>query len=209
VGVDLPAFIEGWQPAVGGPAARSGTRRDRLRALTEGVHLALERRVVAAGCYASPGAYARHLRAMLPLQLSLESWLDSAGAAGLVPDWPQRRKAALILEDLRHLGLQTTTQALPPPAIAGGRGAVLGVLYVTEGQTLGGAVLARRMAALGLSRAAGASFLDAYGAERGAMWQRFLAALEGAALSPAEEEALGPAALATFAAFSARIGGGA
>jgi light-regulated signal transduction histidine kinase (bacteriophytochrome) len=50
---------------------------------------------------------------------------------------------------------------------------VLGALYVLEGQTLGGAVLARRAAGLGLTRQAGASFLDAYGPERGAMWRGF------------------------------------
>lgn len=133
MGVDLPAFVSGWQPSGGGPAARAATRRERLRALTEGAHLALERKVEATGCHATLDAYARHLRAMLPLQLSFEAWLDSAGAAALLPDWPRRRKAARILDDLRHLGLDPGTRALPPPEIAGGRGGVLGVLYVIEG----------------------------------------------------------------------------
>jgi heme oxygenase len=183
------------------------TRRDRLRRVTAAAHLALEAVVEASGAFDSLASYARHLRALLPLHATLEAALDAAGAELLLPDWPRRRKAELIEADLRRLGVAPPAGDTAPVPRIEGHGAALGALYVLEGQTLGGAVLARRAAALGLTRLSGAAFLDAYGTERGAMWRGFLAALETAPLAPGEEAAMEDAAAATFAAFAARLGG--
>lgn len=194
-------------------AATTGPRRDRLRHATGTLHGGLETRIEAAGSFDSTDGYVRHLDAVAPLYAALEGMLDAAGAGRFVPDWPQRRKAGLIRADLRALGAATGTDVpVPCPASGAGlpltprhAGAVFGALYVLEGATLGGAVLARRVLRLGLTRERGAASLDPYGPDRGAMWRGFLGALEGAALTPEEEGDLGPWAAAVFALFAARI----
>jgi heme oxygenase len=187
----------------------SGPRRGRLRRATAAPHRGLEARLEAAGCFDDRDGHVRHLRAIAPIYAALEEMLDGAGAGRWLPDWPRRRKAGLIRADLRALGAgeppasparAAVAAALPSPWHAG---AVFAVLYVLEGATLGGAVLARRVARLGLARGCGASFLDPYGADRGAMWRGYLRALEGAELTPGEEAGLCPWAAATFALFAA------
>lgn len=185
-------------------------RRECLRRATDALHRDMEARLEAADCFGSRDGHVLYLRAVAPLYATLEAMLDDAGAGRWLPDWPRRRKAGLIRADLHALGARepdarpaptTVAAALPLPWHAG---AVFAVLYVLEGATLGGAVLARRVARLGLSRACGASFLDPYGADRGAMWRGYLRALEGAELALGEEAELGPWAAATFTLFAAQ-----
>lgn len=219
-GSDLPRHGPGGSPAGnrrpraadgGRGAAGVGPRRDRLRRASGVLHDDLEARLAAAGCFDSLDGYARYLCAIAPLYAALEGMLDAAGAGRLLPDWPRRRKAGLIRADLRALGVAgTDTRVLHPILDAGlpepwHAGAVFAALYVMEGATLGGAVLARRMLRFGATRERGAAFLDPYGPDRGAMWRGFLDALEGAALTPEEEGDLGPRAAAVFALFAARI----
>ncbi|SDE30661.1 Heme oxygenase [Belnapia rosea] len=137
--------------------------------------------------------------------------LDDTGAGRWLLDWPRRRKAGLIRADLRALGVDepeaspvhaAVADALPFPWHAG---AVLAVLSVLEGAKLGGAVLARRVAHLGLTRDHGASSFDPYGADRGAMWHEYLRTLQDAELAPNEEAEFGPCAAATFALFAVRV----
>lgn len=193
-------------------APATGSRRDRLRRATGAAHAALEARLEAGGCFDSLHGYARYLGAMAPLYAALEDALHDAGAGRLLPDWPRRRKAGLLRADLCALG--ATAPAIARGALGAGAGvaappwhagAVFAALYVSEGATLGGAVLARRVLRLGLTRERGAAFLDPYGPDRGAMWRGFLGILEGAALTPGEEEELGPRAAAVFALFATRI----
>ncbi|MCK8782952.1 biliverdin-producing heme oxygenase [Roseomonas sp. NAR14] len=184
--------------ACGTPSGRG--RRDRLRHGTAELHAALDAALTGAGYFDDAMGYRRYLLAVLPLQQGLEAALDLAGAAALLPDWPARRRAPLGRSALARLGDAPVPPAvLPVPA---GRGAVLAGLYVLEGATLGGAVLARRLREVGVPPPA-LRFLDPHGARRGAMWRGFLARLEAAPLSPGEEAALCPAARAVFARFAA------
>lgn len=198
-------------PGGGRGATRVGPRRDRLRRASGVLHQDLEARLEAAGSFDSLDGYARHLGAVAPLYAALEGTLDAAGAGRLLPDWPRRRKAGLIRADLRALGATETDAGLPHRASDAGlpkpwhAGAVFAALYVLEGATLGGVVLARRVLRFGATRERGAASLDPYGPDRGAMWRGFLDALEGAALTPEEEADLGPRAAAVFALFAARI----
>ncbi len=203
--LDVPACVEGRQVNRSGPSAKGVTRRERLRGVTAEAHLSLEALVEASGAFRGFDAYVRHLRAMLPLHAALEEALAAAGAGDLLADWRRRRKAPLIRADLRNLGAALPEEAMAPVPAIRGHGAVLGTLYVLEGQTLGGAVLARRAAALGLGPRTGAGFLDAYGAARGAMWRGFLSVLEAAELPPGGEAEMDAAALSAFAAFAARF----
>lgn len=112
---------------------RSATRPDheRVDALGETFDLA------------SPDGYGAfllaHARALPPLEAAVER------SGFLPPDWPERRRTAALTSDLARLGL-AFPRPLPRPDLP--RMAMnLGALYVLEGSRLGGALLARRLAA--------------------------------------------------------------
>ncbi|MDT0814963.1 biliverdin-producing heme oxygenase, partial [Staphylococcus pseudintermedius] len=83
------------------------------------------------------------------------------------------------------------TQALPLAQ-------ALGWLYVAEGSNLGGSVLYKLAARLGLDRGFGARHLAAHPDGVARHWRRFTAALDGAALSAAQEEDVVAGAEAAF-----------
>lgn len=76
----------------------------------------------------------------------------------------------------------------------------LGVMYVLEGASLGGRVIARHLERhLGLSNGRGYSYFCAYGTAVGAMWQQFRATIV-AEIAPAEHRLAIDAAVQTFRA---------
>lgn len=93
--------------------------------------------------------------------------------AGL--DYAGRRRAGVLEADLAALGgRRQAPAAIPAPTSLP---EALGMLYVAEGSTLGGRVIRKRVAAMGLSHE-GLGFLDPYGEEVGARWKSFLAVLD-------------------------------
>ena len=93
-------------------------------------------------------------------------------------DFDARRKADLLLRDLRSLGAsEARTGSLPRcddlPELSD-LPAAIGCLYVLEGATLGGQVVARHAAPLlRLDRSHGCAFFLAYGEEVGRRWRAF------------------------------------
>lgn len=137
-------------------------------------------------------AYRAFLAAQCAALAPIEEALAAAGIGALLPDWPSRRRAPLLIADLADLG------AAPPPAGAApvslpSAAAMLGAVYVLEGSRFGGALLARRLAP-----EAPARFLGA-GADPAA-W-RALAALMDRRLD--DEDALAEAVGAARAVFTA------
>jgi heme oxygenase len=139
--------------------------------------------------------------APLEAQLSPFDW----GLAGL--NFEARRKAALLRADLASLGLATISidslascRKLPRPASLAG---AIGCLYVLEGATLGGQVIARQVSrSLGVGPSTGGRFFYAHGEETGSLWRAFGAAA-GSYCGEAEDRiaAAVAAAVATFEAF--------
>jgi heme oxygenase len=117
-------------------------------------------------------------------------------------DLAERGRAALIAEDLAGLGAAPAhIAALPlcgdmPPMRSAGD--CLGALYVAEGSTLGGQLIAR---ALGDAVGDNRRFFLGHGGEHSRLWRRFLARLESLDAEPAEAAAAERSALAAFAAF--------
>ncbi|MBV8617147.1 MAG: biliverdin-producing heme oxygenase [Acetobacteraceae bacterium] len=184
---------------------RRGRRHEDLRRATAAAHAALDATLLGAGCFSSIERYRRYLGAVAPLYAAIETSLDAAGAARLLPDWPRRRKLDLVRAELRAFGF--APDALDRPAVlaamrASDPGDIFGALYVLEGATLGGALLARSMRGLGLLAPGAPCLLDPYGAERGAMWRAFLARLEAVKMTYQQELALGARAMATFSLFA-------
>ncbi len=135
-----------------------------------------------------------------PLEAQLSALLDWRA----VPfDFEQRRKTLLLVRDLQALGLSEAERAALPrchelPTLLG-FGSALGCLYVLEGATLGGQIIARHFnAAFQLTPENGAAFYHGYGAQTGPRWKEFGAfATESATTDEIETAAL-EAAQQTF-----------
>lgn len=119
-----------------------------------------------------------------------------------LPDFfASRRKLHHIEADLRHFGCGTegllgiaSCQRLPPLTSIG---AALGSLYVVEGSTLGGRVLARHFGEhLGIGPESGCRYFSGYAERTGHMWRAFGELM--ASRSPSEDEETLTAAVATF-----------
>lgn len=115
----------------------------------------------------------RFYRFVKPVQDKIHQYINPA----IVPDLPLRRNAALLLEDLKALGTATTeTTATALPAI-NDHFSAMGALYVLEGSTLGGKIIAKTLAEK-LGNDVSLLFFRGYGAETGSMWKKFTHYLE-------------------------------
>jgi heme oxygenase len=86
-----------------------------------------------------------------PLEAVLDFWWQDVPAMPMV--WEPRRRSALLLADLRALGLsEADLHALPRCSVPrpDGLPEVLGQLYVLDGSALGGAVIASAAMAAGV-----------------------------------------------------------
>lgn len=114
-----------------------------------------------------------------------------------------RLKTPLLLKDLAFFNIDPAhialNYALPPMEILP---AVFGALYVIEGATLGGQLIAQKLKKdLGLEPAGGCAFHASYGKESAARWREFCVLLEQyAAADPALATS---AAVETFSAMNA------
>ncbi|WP_439816131.1 biliverdin-producing heme oxygenase [Zavarzinia sp. CC-PAN008] len=156
------------------PDAAAPSIRARLRAATAARHAQVDEGF-AAYDLATPAGYgaflATHAAALLPLEAALEQ----AGVADLLPDWPQRRRSAALLQDLADLGVDpgpSVTIALDADAAA-----LLGTLYVLEGSRRGAAYLLKAVAQGRDPKVQGAVRYLAHGRGQG-LWPGFVARLE-------------------------------
>ena len=96
-------------------------------------------------------------------------------------EFERRKKTELLAADLLHLGASPVGLALLPRlpfTVPEQPEQLLGWLYVLEGATLGGQILARHFATrLPLSAGCGLRFFTAYGEETATMWRRLLEVL--------------------------------
>ena len=88
----------------------------------------------------SADGYRRFLLAQAGALLPVEAELDQAGAETVLPDWPGRRRGAVLRADLAALNV-TPPELFPGPSFLSGKAPMLGAIYVLEGSRLGGAVL--------------------------------------------------------------------
>jgi heme oxygenase len=173
-----------------------------LKLATAAAHSSLECVLAKRGYFDGREQYIQYLQRFLAFQDEAERALNIAMTAEAVPDWPQRQRAHLARADLATLGAPERVSPHPSgrlPTITS-REHVIGMVYVLEGSTLGGAWLLRQLAPLGITAAHGGSYLASYGSDRGKMWQRFLFTLEEAHLRGVRAEWVATAAIATFAA---------
>lgn len=126
----------------------------------------------------------------------VEQALDHAGFDAALADWPERRRTDAIVSDLAALGTAAPAPLPFPPL--DDMAACWGAAYVLEGSRLGGAYLARQVAA-DLPR----SYLGA--AQPAGRWRAFLSALD-AALADARDIARAQATAGEVFALFAEAG---
>jgi len=155
----------------------------RLREETSSIHQQLEETPLSMAVMApvvSTEAYAHYLQAMLAIHKGIEEKVFPVTAA-VISDIEQRRKTELIRKDLEELGSGFTdyTEPFADENYHDELAFNLGILYVSEGSTLGGKVILKNVLAASESGFAGASrFLNAYGDQTGSRWKSFLSALD-------------------------------
>ena len=169
----------------------------QLRRETHAQHEAVEanrfNQALAAGTVTAADA-AWFLSKLFGFVLPLEEGINQL-APLLDPAWElaSRRRAYLIPFDLEEL-LGYSALPLPlcpvrPPLATAAQ--ALGVLYVLEGSTLGGQVIARQLEKAGLDAAR--RYFTAYGALTGPRWQATCRLLAAAATPENEAELVGSA----------------
>jgi heme oxygenase len=148
---------------------RRGLLWTQLRESTREAHAQAEASLAPLAQPDSLARYAALLCVLWGFQAPLERLLGEAELPSSV-GWTARQRLGALAADLTDLGVSGTSlpEATGWPALAA-PGAVWGTLYVTEGATLGGRVLRRRIEArLG---PVPARFLDGHGDRTQPMWR--------------------------------------
>ncbi len=116
-----------------------------------------------------------------------------------LPDYTERRKAGLLLNDintLRKITELSICEDLPQIRTAA---QAFGCLYVMEGSTLGGKFIYSVVRKeLHLDKTSGASFFYGYGPQTGAKWKAFGACMEAFGAAHGADEEIITAANETF-----------
>ncbi|NGM38289.1 biliverdin-producing heme oxygenase [Methylobacterium sp. DB0501] len=148
---------------------------ERLRAETREAHEAIERDLAWESRVTTRDGYRALLARFWGLHVVLEPAL-----ADVLDDptfFDPRRRLGHLAADLRLLGLDDAAiEALPRASmiLPSNRDQAFGALYVLEGSTLGGQVIAKQIGRqLGLSPDHGCRYYAAHGRETGPMWKRF------------------------------------
>lgn len=179
------------------PLARS----KRLKAETNTTHERLDQSIMVGNPFADRERYGLFVKVQYLFHRDIDALYDAAALDALLPDLQGRRRFPLVGQDLADLGCGAP-EADGEPAFQAGETidlpTALGWLYVAEGSNLGAAFLLKEAAKLDLSEEFGARHLAGAPEGRGLHWRTFTAALDGVALSQAQEERVISGAQAAF-----------
>lgn len=181
------------------------TRSQRLKAATRDSHGALDKRIMAGDIFADRGRFARFLRVQYRFHRDIDGLYANAALDALLPDLAERRRLPQITRDLCDLE-QTLPDPVPlrlDPDLP--LPAALGWLYVAEGSNLGGTVLYKMAAQLGLDADFGARHLAAHPDGAARHWRAFTAALDSVVLTEQQEQEVVDAADAAFRSVHAHV----
>ena len=164
----------------------------QLREYTAHAHAALERELVNhIRAISSKNDYIALLNLLYGYYAALERQLEPHLSS---PEFEGRRKAQWILRDIRSLSakpvLDVCTDVPPIPSYP----AAVGAMYVIEGSTLGGQIIAGMIRKqLGMETSEGLSFFLSYGDRTKEMWNKFKLHLEEEFTSAEREELISTA----------------
>jgi heme oxygenase len=186
--------------------ARDSAWLEDLKQTTRPCHERLEQRVDIMARLHSRARYRELLECYLGFYAPLERALSARQTTLPVAlDLPDRWKAPLLRRDLAALGataaeIDGVPHCSAPPDI-GTPARALGCLYVLEGATLGGRIIARPLAdRLGIDGTNGGAFFHGYGERTGSRWTSFRRHLTQFAATSEARSAVIAAAIDTFEA---------
>lgn len=151
----------------------------RLRRETEADHLAIEGTLPLANRRLEKAQYVQCLRRMYGV---VAAWDE--GSIVYAPDWMQtlliaRHRKHLLELDLRWFGMTDLDHRRPVLPELNDLPSLLGVMYVMEGSTLGGQLIARHVeTSLHLSKGQGDAYFRGHGDRTGTLWKEFCEVLE-------------------------------
>jgi heme oxygenase len=130
--------------------------------------------------------YVDVLRRFYRIVRAWDAWADVHVPEDLRALLSERRRASLLADDLKTMGADAPEEddvphaSMEASAVSGDPRAVfLGRMYVMEGSTLGGQLLARHVEQqLALDRGVGDSYFAGYGDHTGQRWREFKSLLE-------------------------------
>ncbi len=149
------------------------------------------------GIFASRAAFARFVRAQHRLHADVQGLYACPDILQQLPSVRGRQRVALIERDLADLAAGVPMDH-PADPVAGPLAYRLGWLYVVEGSALGGAVILRMAAGLGLHTHFGARHLAPAQEGVAAAWRTFTAELDAIVLDERQEALLLQGADAAF-----------
>jgi len=173
---------------------------EELRNQTASPHQQLEKLVVARlKSIRSNAEYADMLKIFYSYFKNLEEVLTPYITTDVLPDYPERRHAVSLAEDIVDLGgdLNELPEVHVPTIDSTAK--ALGALYVMEGSVMGGRVIVQMLAKPGITQ--GISFFLGYGPETGQKWNVFIDALRANISEEYAADAI-YAARETFARFA-------
>lgn len=183
---------------------------DDLKARTRDQHHAAEASPAMQAVLADDltrASYRDHLARLVAFYGPAESALAAVpGLADVLDDLDGRLvKTAWLRDDLGVLGTGPAAPDAEPPTLDVSE--ALGMLYVIEGSTLGGKLIARHLErTLGVTSRSGAQFYSSYGPDRGPRWTHFKRALDTFGTShPDQSDRAIQAAADTFDALRAQM----
>lgn len=177
----------------------------QLRERTADWHATLEQNILSVNLvseHVSKEDYRKYLAALYPFTKGFEKYIYPE-LVSFVDDIDQRKRTAMLEEDLRKLGQDL---AAPEPldeayfkAMYTDPYAALGALYVVEGSTLGGQLLQKHVQkTLGAEVENKTNYFAAHGTGTGTMWKHFLTQLTAVADQSGKQENMIDGALRTF-----------
>lgn len=163
------------------------TRSQRLKAATHGTHDSLDKRIMAEDIFASRARFARFVRVQYRFHRDIQTLYAVPALVALLPGLAGRCRLEQIAQDLGDLeqGLPAAAPTALPAAVDLPH--ALGWLYVAEGSNLGGTILFKMAAKLGLGARFGASHLAAHPDGAARHWRQFTAALDAVPLTAGQE----------------------
>jgi heme oxygenase len=152
---------------------------DRLRLETAVDHVAVEAGMPLMVEDLDRESYVRCLRQAHGLVAAWEEW-----SSGSAPDWmhsllENRQRQGLLERDLAWFGVVQLDTARPAMPETKDDASLLGSMYVMEGSTLGGRLIARHVErVLGLTAGVGDAYFCGHNQRTGTMWKEFCGVLQ-------------------------------
>ena len=130
-----------------------------------------------------------------------EEWAAPHAPAWIQPLLAARRRGQLLMLDLTWFGADTSGKARPTLPEMRGAASLLGAMYVMEGSTLGGQLIARHVElVLGLTAGQGNAYFRGHNERTGPLWKEFCDVLR-TKVPDSETDAVIAAAKAMFGVF--------